>query len=74
MNLESLRLHLKNLGISKGRYSLDGGVPNEKLCLEVSEDGTWHIYYSERGGKTTMSYWREEAAACQEFLKLLLGE
>lgn len=74
MNLESLRVHLNNLGISKSLYSLDGGVPNEKLCLEVSENGTWHIYYSERGGKTTMSYLPEESAACQEFLKLLLVE
>ena len=74
MNLESLRLHLKNLGISKSRYSLDGGVPNEKLCMELTQDGSWHIYYSEKGAKTTMSYWDDESAACQEFLKLILRE
>lgn len=51
MKKDELRSALINKGISRSYYSLEGGLPNEKLCLDY-ENSKWVVYYSERGIKT----------------------
>jgi len=73
MNTEELAKKLKNLGIPTNIYSISGGLPNEKLCLE-GRDGKWYIYYVERGRRTSEVEYNTEAEACDVFLNEMKGE
>ncbi|MCG8710641.1 hypothetical protein JHU04_003937 [Brenneria sp. 4F2] len=64
MNKKELKERLVKEKISRSLYSLDGGLPNEKLCLE-HENGFWVVYYSERGVKTGMISFLRECEACK---------
>ena len=63
MNKEKLRAILINKDISRAYYSLEGGLPNEKLCLNY-ENGKWIVSYSERGIRTGIRYFDNEDDAC----------
>jgi len=63
MKKENLRSILINKSISRSYYSLEGGLPNEKLCLDY-ENGKWIVYYSERGIRTGIRYFDNEDDAC----------
>ena len=67
MNLQELKGKLDDLKISSELYSLQGGLPNEKLCI-VKEDN-WKIYYSERGNRTGEKEYETEEEACDVFLR-----
>jgi hypothetical protein len=67
MKKEKLRSILSNKGIPQSYYSLDGGLPNEKLCLDY-ENGKWLTYYSERGVRTGIQYFDNEDDACDYIL------
>lgn len=67
MNREKLRSILINKGISRSYYSLEGGLPNEKLCLDY-ENGKWIVYYSEHGIRTGIRYFDNEDDACDYLL------
>ena len=67
MNVHELKEKLNELKISNELYSLQGGLPNEKLCL-VKEDN-WKIYYSERGNRTGEKEYETEEEACEVFLR-----
>lgn len=67
MKKENLRSALIKMGISRTYYSLDGGLPNEKLCLDY-ENGKWIVYYSERGIRTGIHYFDNEDDACDYLL------
>lgn len=65
---------LKNLidgNIPDDAYSLAGGLPNEKLCLN-SNLNYWEVYYSERGIKTGLQIFNSESEACDYFYSLIL--
>ena len=67
MKKGELRSTLINNGISRSYYSLEGGLPNEKLCLDY-ENGKWIAYYSERGIRTCIQYFDNEDDACDYLL------
>lgn len=67
MKKDELRSILINKGISRSYYSLEGGLPNEKLCLDC-ENGKWIVYYSERGIRTGIRYFDNENDACDYLL------
>ncbi|MGL4859741.1 MAG: hypothetical protein ACRC5A_08415 [Enterobacteriaceae bacterium] len=67
MNIDELQQQLDNLKIPTTYYSLSGGLPNERLCLE-EVNTQWHIYYSERGHKNSLAYFTSEKEACDFFL------
>ncbi|EAA4816313.1 hypothetical protein DQF09_24280 [Shigella boydii] len=54
---------LNQENISNSIYSLEGGVPNEKLCLDF-ENNKWIVYYSERGIRTGVIEFAREDDAC----------
>lgn len=63
---ELLSIFINN-GISRSHYSLEGGLPNEKLCLDY-ENGKWIVYYSEHGIRTGIQYFDNEDDACDTLL------
>ena len=67
MKKDELRSALINKGISRSYYSLEDGLPNEKLCLDY-ENSKWVVYYSERGTKTGIQYFDNEDDACDYLL------
>lgn len=50
MTIKELRERLEQENVPQNSYSLDGGMPNDKYCLEKTTVG-WEVYYSEMGGK-----------------------
>jgi hypothetical protein len=66
LTLEELRLRLKEEGYPEDSYSLDGGLYNERLCLE-RRNNRWFIYYSEKGIRTNEKDFLMEEVACQYF-------
>ena len=42
------RLRKENIPVDA--YSLNGGLPNDRYCVEKTSLG-WEVYYSEMGGK-----------------------
>lgn len=72
MTLGEVVNRLRSAGIPDYRYVTDGGLgTGECHGIERAADGTWSIYYSERGRKTPLEMHATEAAACQAFLKHL---
>lgn len=67
MKKEELRSILASRGISRSYYSLEGGLPNEKLCLDY-ENGKWVVYYSEHGIRTGIRYFDNEDDSCDYLL------
>ena len=65
MKRNELKEKLQQLGIPIYLYNLDGiGRTDERLCLEFA-DNEWHVYYSERGVKTTDKIFTSEDEACE---------
>jgi hypothetical protein len=68
---------LKNIlireGFRRSTYSLEGGEPDEALCLS-NEEGRWIVYYSERGLQTGRVDFDSEDAACDYFLEKMWSD
>ncbi|RFB15388.1 hypothetical protein DZB84_13375 [Bacillus sp. HNG] len=71
MNKVELKQLLISSGVPKDLFSLDGGLPNESLCLN-NADGIWEVYYSERGMKSQLQKFTSEEEACNYFYKNVL--
>lgn len=54
---------LREEQIPEDVYSLFGGLPNDKFCINKSE--CWEVYYSERGIKTYLMKFDTEDKACK---------
>jgi hypothetical protein len=72
MNKLELQSKLKSENVSRSLYSLEGGLPNERLCLDY-ESGCWIVYYSERGGRSGVKKFTTEEAACQYIYDAIKG-
>lgn len=71
MQNNSLKQKLLEMNVPNHLYSLDGGFPNEAICLNQSGN-TWEVYYSERGIKTGLKLFESEESACDYFYDLML--
>ena len=58
---------LDKAGVPADMYCVDGGLPNERPCIEQSEAGTWRTYYSERGLRSDLKEFATEDEACDYF-------
>jgi len=67
MKKEELRQILEHEGFDPRIYSLDGGMPNDKLCL-AQESGRWCVYYTERGVRFDEHWFGSEDEACERML------
>lgn len=70
MNRTELREMLTADGIRPDAYSLDGGLYEDRLCIEENY-GTWEVYYVERGKRWNQRRFDTEDDACRYLLKLL---
>ena len=69
MNKRELKERFQREGIPECYYNLDGvGRKDERLCLEYS-NGEWHVYYLERGIRTSDDVFPSEEAACEYIYK-----
>lgn len=64
MNSKELGAIFSSKKISRSIYSLDGEVPDDKICLDKS-NGIWEVYYSERGIKRIIMKFYNENEACE---------
>jgi hypothetical protein len=67
VNVGDLRQRLADAGVRPDAYSLDGGLPDNRYCIEDRGD-IWSVYYSERGTITWQRLCANEAEACEVFL------
>ena len=72
MKRGELKKALRKMGVLPYEYNLNGkGRKDERLCMEFVND-EWHVYYIERGVKTTDESFASEEEACrfiyEEFL------
>lgn len=71
MKRAELQQCLIDANVPKDLYSLNGGLPNEALCLNKDGD-VWEVYYSERGIKSQIEKFDSEDEACNYFYKTVL--
>ena len=73
LTVNSLHDLLDSRGVRADSYSLNGGFPNERYCID--RNGLrWTVYYSERGVETGRREFDTESDACQHLLSLLLPD
>lgn len=70
MNKDELKRILDIERFDPRVYSLDGGLPNDRLCLS-KEGGRWCIYYTERGARFDEQWFNSESDACEHLLREL---
>jgi hypothetical protein len=73
MNLSELKEKLDEANILSQIYSLEGGYPSEKYCIEKNYD-KWWVYYCERGIKRDKKEFDKEDDACNFLYKLLISD
>ena len=73
MNMKELEILLRKKNVPQMLFSLNGGLPSEKYCIE-EVNGIWQVYYSERGIKRDLRCFDNEEVACDYFLKELRTE
>jgi hypothetical protein len=50
--------------IPENYYSLEGGIPNDRMVLSKTKRG-WEVYYSERGSRSEIKEFISEKEACE---------
>ena len=70
MNKYELQQLLENERFDPKVYSLDDGLPNDRLCLSA-EAGRWCVYYSERGSRFDEKCFASEDEASDDLLRRL---
>lgn len=73
MNLEELRQHLANRSIRDDAVAFcpENHGQDEQYCINRNSDGSWEVYYRERGTKGGLARFSKEAEACNHLLALL---
>jgi hypothetical protein len=70
MDRHELTTALEKIHVDPSAYSLDGGLPVEKYCLE-DRPGEWAVYCSERGLRSGERVFASEDAAMRYLFELL---
>ena len=74
MTIKELNDYLSNSRVPTSEYAINPvGFPDEKLCIVELEDGTWQVFFSERGRKFDVMDFNSEADACDYFARELVG-
>jgi hypothetical protein len=74
MNRTHLRALLATEGVDPNAYSLAGGLPEDRYCLEQLSRGRWRTYFAERGIRRDEREFDSESAACEALAKLILAD
>lgn len=73
MNRDRLRALLDSEHVRRDAYALDGGLPDEAMCL-LPAVGGWAVFYSERGSRTGERWFETEGEACAFLAERLLAD
>ncbi|MGV8082643.1 MAG: hypothetical protein AB2L09_03260 [Coriobacteriia bacterium] len=72
MTTEQLAERLKCENVPRNYYSLDGGLPLERWCLN-NDAGVFEVYYSERGKKEWIAVFADEDDACEYLYQRIIN-
>lgn len=72
MTRSELLNRLINEGIPHDRYALDGGVQDNRLCME-RKNNRWFVYYCEKGQRMRMKDFLLEEVAYEHFYQELMA-
>jgi len=67
MNLAELAKAIDLIGMPERVLSL-GGQAENSWCVDQAPDGTWEVFWMERGNKIDLVSFRTEADACFQLL------
>jgi hypothetical protein len=67
MNLQTLYSALREIGISDQVLAL-GGRAEMCWCIEQNAEGSWEVFWLERGNRIGRIVLESEAAACNQLL------
>ena len=73
MNKEELVEKLTELGVPENIYYLKGGLPPDRHTLEERQ-GTWAVYYAEKGNRNAEVVFATEDEACRELLRRIISD
>lgn len=73
MDRAELRNTLDQEGIRPDAYSLEGGLYEDRLCIDEVY-GQWLVYYVERGKRWDERTFSTEDEACRHLLELLRND
>jgi hypothetical protein len=71
MSVIELVEKLDRLNVSRDKYCVKGGFPNEAYVINFN-GSIWEVYYSERGGKVNEVRFAREDEACDYLLRILV--
>jgi len=76
MNTKELLLELKKKNVLSIAYSIAGltSPPHDEQYVLTKKDGSWVIYFDERGERTLEEYYLSEDEACKAFLAIILSD
>ena len=69
----ALAEHLDAVGVRQGTYHLFGAHLDDAMVMDRRLDG-WVVFYSERGGESSLTVHHDEASACRALLGRLTSE
>ena len=69
MNSNELRKHMEKNRVCQHAYSINDGLKDDAYHL-IKENGSWHVFYMERGVRSIHSEFESETQACGCFYKL----
>jgi hypothetical protein len=72
-NRDALADHLDALGVREGTYHLFGAHLDDAVVMDRRPEG-WAVFYSERGGESSLTIHHDEASACADLLDRLVRE
>lgn len=67
MDLRELQTELEKRGIRDDSYSI-GVDRDEAFVISDEGNGSWCVFYAERGARSNLSRFTSESAACAEIL------
>ena len=71
MNRTELEQRLKVESVPDDTYCLDGGLPNDRYCVEKNLNG-WEVYYSELGTRYEVRVFTSEQEAFDNLYERLM--
>lgn len=67
MNISDIAKQISILNIPPDAFSIGDPIQDESLCIR-EKNGSWEVFYHERGIKTEFRIFKEEDDACENFL------
>lgn len=73
MDIKQLKQVLREKGLPSDLVNFSKEYPFDAFCIRQIENGSWEVYYTERGSKFDYKKFSSEKAACLYLLRELLN-